>query len=86
MKNVVIGGFFFFFCFISYGCLILFVSPAERYTGLDGEILQKRKLALEEARNANPNRWSGSVRNCELIGAVMLNPDRDENTVLRMTG
>lgn len=63
-----------------------FVSPAERHEGLDGEILQERKLVLEEARNANPNRWSGSVRNCEPTGVVMLNPDRDENTVLKMTG
>jgi len=63
-----------------------FVSPAERHAGLDGEILQARKLILEKAREANPNRWSGSVRNCEPAGVVMLNPDRDENTVLEMTG
>ena len=63
-----------------------FVSPAIRHAGLDREILQKRKLVLEEARKANPNRWSGSVRNCEPIGVVMLNPDRDVNTVLKMTG
>jgi hypothetical protein len=55
-------------------------------SGLDGEILEERKLVLEEARKANPNRWSGSVRNCEPIGAVMLNADRDKNTVLKMTG
>lgn len=63
-----------------------FVSPAERHAGLDGEILQQRKLILEKAREANPNRWSGSVRNCEPAGVVMLNPDRDENIVLKRSG
>ena len=63
-----------------------FVSPAIRHAGLDGEILEERKLVLEEARKANPDRWSGSVRNCEPVGAVMLNPDRDKNTALKMTG
>lgn len=65
---------------------INFVSPAERHAGLDGEILMERKMILENARTANPSRWSGSVRNCEPVGAVMLNPDRDENTTLKMTG
>ena len=63
-----------------------FVSPAERHVGLDDTILQQRKQVLEEARRVNPNRWSGSVRNCEPIGSVMLNPDRELNTGLEITG
>jgi len=63
-----------------------FVSPSERHAGQDGKILQERKRVLEAARKANPNRWSGSVRNCEPIGAVMLNPDREENIDLEATG
>ena len=63
-----------------------FVSPAIRHAGLDGSILEERRLILEEARKENPNRWSGSVRNCDPIGAVMLNPDRDENAVLKIAG
>ena len=63
-----------------------FVSPSERHAGLDGKILQERKLVLEQARKANPNRWSGSVRNCEPVGPVMLNPDQEGNTVLEMKG
>lgn len=63
-----------------------FVSPAIRHAGLDGILLEERRLILEEARKANPNRWSGSVRNCNPVGAVMLNPDRDENTALERTG
>ncbi len=61
-----------------------FVSPAERHAGLDDKILQQRKQVLEEARRVNPNRWSGSVRNCKPIGSVMLNPDRELNTSLKI--
>lgn len=63
-----------------------FVSPAERHAGLDGEILQKRKRVLEDARKTHPNRWSGSIRNCEPVGSVMLNPDREVKTGLVMNG
>jgi len=63
-----------------------FVSPAERHAGLDANILAKRKQVLETAKDANPNRWSGNVRNCEPIGAVFLNPDRPENFDLNITG
>lgn len=55
---------------------INFVSPAERHAGLDTEILAKRKQVLEKAKQANPRRWSGEVRNCEPVGSVMLNPDK----------
>lgn len=63
-----------------------FVSPSERHAGLDSEILQRRKRVLEAARTSHPLRWSGSVRNCEPIGTVMLNPDREENTTLKIAG
>tara|TARA_R110002110_G_scaffold400444_1_gene616953 strand:- start:40 stop:1074 length:1035 start_codon:yes stop_codon:yes gene_type:complete len=59
-----------------------FVTPAERHAGQDDEILSKRKAVLEAARAANPNRWSGTVRNCEPAGVVMLNPDKPENMLL----
>lgn len=63
-----------------------FVSPAERHAGLDTDILAKRKRVLEVAKNTNPNRWSGNVRNCEPIGTVFLNPDRLENIGSEMAG
>jgi len=63
-----------------------FISPAERHAGLDKEILQARHQVLENARKASPNRWSGSVRNCTPIGAVMLNPDHDDNSRVKMIG
>ena len=58
---------------------INFVTPAERHAGKDKEILQQRKAVLERAKENNPSRWSGSVRNCEPVGVVMLNPDKLEN-------
>ena len=55
-----------------------FVSPQERHTIQDREILAKRKVVLEAAKAKKPMRWSGETRNCEPIGSVMLNPDNDQ--------
>ena len=63
-----------------------FVTPSERHTQQDGKILTKRKQVLENAKAANPNRWSQSVRNCEPIGVVMLNPDNVENIEMKALG
>ncbi len=59
-----------------------FVTPAERHACLDEKILTKRRAVLEAAKAAKPHRWSGSVRNCEPAGTVMLNPDKPENMLL----
>jgi len=53
---------------------INFVTPNARHQGLDKAILAKRALVYEAARQENPNRWSGKIRNCEIAGAVYLNP------------
>ena len=55
-----------------------FVTPAQRHSGKDREILQKRKQVLEAAKAARPNRWSKDVRNCEPVGAVTLNPEEQK--------
>jgi len=65
---------------------INYMTPADRHKGLDEEILSARKAVLEKARQANPRRWTGSVRNCEPVGAVMLNPDIDEKEPLKVAG
>lgn len=57
---------------------IRFVTPAERHRGQDHQILTRRHELYEQARQANPQRWSGRTRNWEPIGTVLLNPDRDE--------
>lgn len=63
-----------------------FVTPVERHAQQDGEILAKRRQVLENAKAANPNRWSGSVRNCAPVGVVMLNPDKVENIEMKASG
>jgi transposase InsO family protein len=48
---------------------IRYVSPEQRHTGADREIL--------EARQRHPARWSRHTRNWTPIDAVTLNPERD---------
>ena len=56
-----------------------FVTPQQRHTGQDKLLLDNRKRVLEQARSANPERWgSRSVRNCEPVGSVWLNPEKED--------
>ena len=50
------------------------------------EILAHRKNVLKNEKNSNPNRWSKSVRNCEPVGAVILNPDKPVNIEIKSLG
>ena len=56
---------------------IRYVTPAQRHAGNDGPILAARHALYQQAREANPRRWSGQTRNWTPIGAVTLNPERD---------
>ena len=58
---------------------IKWVTPMQRHTGQDKEILQKRKETYEKARQKNPARWSGEIRNWDPIETVYLNPSRKNN-------
>ena len=58
---------------------IRFVTPDSRHLGNDFEILEKRIKVYEQAKNLNPNRWSGNIRNWEKINIVVLNPLKKEN-------
>ena len=53
---------------------IKLVTPNERHSGLDLEILENRKAVYEAAKLKNPSRWSGSTRNWDYISSVSLNP------------
>lgn len=53
------------------------MTPSERHAGKDSEILQKRAAVLEVRREQNPERWSGEIRNCEPVGDVHLNPEKE---------
>ena len=55
-----------------------FVTPAQRHDGQDAAILAKRRQVLLQAKQANPGRWRGEVRNCDPVGPVTLNPSTRE--------
>lgn len=62
---------------------IRFVTPADRHTGRDVDILTARQAVYNAARTERPDRWSGAVRNWNPIEEVRLNPEsmdlRQEN-------
>ena len=53
---------------------IKYVTPMQRHTGKDKDILEKRKITYEKARRRNPHRWSKNIRNWDHIDTVYLNP------------
>ncbi|CDS54721.1 Mobile element protein [Polaromonas sp. CG9_12] len=52
-----------------------FVTPAQRHAGLDRALLEKRSLVYEQARQENPQRWSGQPRQWAHVDTVHLNPE-----------
>ena len=55
---------------------IRFVTPQERHAGQDEALLLRRVDLYEQAKAANPNRWSGATRNWQPVREVHLNPDQ----------
>jgi transposase InsO family protein len=62
---------------------IKFVTPAQRHAGEDKEVLALREQVYLKAKRKHPNRWSGDIRNWDMIGAVYLNPEKQKNEVVR---
>ncbi|MBK1782666.1 transposase [Advenella sp. WQ 585] len=55
-----------------------FVTPQQRHNGKDTALLAQRQAILEQAKLRNPSRWgTRPVRNCEPIGPVTLNPEKE---------
>jgi putative transposase len=52
---------------------IKYVTPIQRHTGDDIEILERRKQTYKKAKEAHPERWSKGVRNWEKETVVKLN-------------
>ena len=52
---------------------IRFVTPGSHHRGEDIEIVAKRHLVYQEAKEKKPERWSGNTRNWSYIGEVLLN-------------
>ena len=59
---------------------IRFVTPEEKHTGQDVEILARRHAVYEAARARHPERWSGRTRNWSRVEEVILNPDAGQAT------
>jgi len=57
---------------------IKFVTPVQRHQGEDSAILQKRANLYALAKSTNPERWSGQTRDWHPVGAVTLNPEKEE--------
>jgi transposase InsO family protein len=49
------------------------VTPDQRHSGADKEVLQNRQAVYETARQKHPERWSGDTRNWEPVTEVWLN-------------
>ena len=56
---------------------IRFVTPNQRHRSEDQAILQRRQALYLEARQKNPQRWSGNIRDWRYTKAVWLNPPKD---------
>jgi putative transposase len=57
---------------------IRFVTPEDRHSGRDAQILAARQAVYEAARTERPDRWSGPVRNWDPVPEVRLNPESTE--------
>ena len=53
-----------------------FVTPAQRHRGEDVAILAKRHEVYQQAKAANPERWSGDTRNWKRESTMALNPEK----------
>lgn len=60
---------------------IRFVTPSSRHQGRDPAILAQRVTVYERAKQKNPLRWSGPIRNWSPITEVFLNPKKHQREV-----
>jgi len=57
---------------------IRYVTPGDRHAGRDKAILAQRHDVYTQAKDCTPRRWSRSTRTWSPIGAVYLNPVKQE--------
>lgn len=57
---------------------IKFVTPSKRHQGLDDAILLNRVAVYKRAKAEKPSRWSGEIKNWDLIKEVNLNPEKSK--------
>ena len=59
---------------------IQYVTPEERHTGKDKEILEQRKRVYEEAKKKHPERWARETRDWSFSEEEWLNPRQEKET------
>lgn len=59
---------------------IRFVTPEDRHSGRERDILARRQQVYSNARRKHPERWTRSTRNWEQIAEVKLNPPKEKIT------
>jgi len=64
---------------------INFVTPEQRHTGDEYQVLSKRQKLYEKAKSDHPSRWSGATRNWTPAGPVFINPLPDESEATSIT-
>ena len=57
---------------------IRYVTPDDRHSGREAEVLARRQATYEKAQLRHPERWSGPVRDWSPVGAVYLNENTGE--------
>jgi putative transposase len=60
---------------------IKFVTPSQRHAGNDMEILANRQQVYIEAKQRNPERWSGDIRDWKPVTEVYLNPEKQKSEI-----
>ena len=58
-------------------CGIQYVTPAQRHSGQDIDILAARDRLYRGAKEQMPQRWARNTRNWDHVAVVTLNPEQD---------
>jgi hypothetical protein len=53
---------------------IRYVTPDERHSGLEHDILARRHQLYQRARRSWPQRWTRNTHNWTPVGSIVLNP------------
>jgi len=57
-----------------------YVTPAQRGSGVDLEIYERRNRAIEAARSLHPERWVNCVRKWDRKDVIVLNPKKEQSS------
>ena len=60
---------------------IQFVTPAQRHTGQDADILARREQVYRDTKSRHPQRWSSNIRNWAPIGDVHRNLETQKTKI-----